>query len=575
MYYPENFPRNKEKLLIDLFRYLQTVEIKTVKKLDQEIRKFFSGKKEKEFFPSYWMLHFVYWRHFYTKLNITPGFIKLSQKHQVRSLSGIVPLSLFTKSQESCPFHCVYCATEKDAPKSYFSDKAAVMRAIRNKYDPYLQTRNRLIQFFLSGHPIDKVDVIIQGGTFSFYSKEYRKWFVSEIYRACNEDIKELIIKGVKSYKLEVKGENKKILSLEKQIKINEIATSRVVGLTIETRPDFINNKECWFLRKLGVTRVEMGVQTLDDKILKIIKRGHTVASVVKATKLLRNFGFKITYHLMPGLPGSSIKKDIFMLRKVFSDDRFKPDAIKFYPTQVVQGTELLDWYKKGKFIPLSNGGLNTIVTEFKKNIVPRWVRINRLVRDLTKSDVAVETFASNFRQNINLKCPCIRCREIKNRLITEIIEYRITEYFAAQGKEYFIEAVDKNDRLYGFVRMRITNTNMFEGLRGYKLRGQKLRDQKLRGYELRGVLASKIKSYGLIRELHVYGPQIEIGKKGDVQHQGIGTKLMEKSERIAKENDVNYLAVISGVGVREYYRKMGYELKQEYMVKEIQNLKF
>ncbi|PIP64409.1 tRNA uridine(34) 5-carboxymethylaminomethyl modification radical SAM/GNAT enzyme Elp3 [Candidatus Roizmanbacteria bacterium CG_4_9_14_0_8_um_filter_34_12] len=553
LYYPENFPRNKEKLLIDLFRYLQTVEIKKVKKLDQEIRKFFSGKKEKEFFPSYWMLHFVYWRHFHLKMSKVPDFIKLSQKHQVRSLSGIIPLSLFTKPQGSCPFHCIYCATEKDAPKSYFSDEPAVMRAVRNKYDPYLQTRNRLIQFFLSGHPIDKVDVIIQGGTFSFYSKEYREWFVSEIYRACNEDIKELIVKGVTIYDLGIKRENKKIWSLEKQIKINESASSRAVGLTVETRPDFIDEKECWFLRKLGVTRVEVGVQTLDNKVLKIIKRGHTILSVVKATKLLRDFGFKTTYHLMPGLPGSSVPKDLSNLKKVFNDERFKPDAIKFYPTQIVQGTELLEWYKKGKFIPLNNTDLNKIVTEFKLKIVPRWVRINRLVRDLTKSDVAVETFASNFRQNITVKCPCIRCREIKNRQSTVAVEFRLTEYSAGKGMEYFIEAVDKNDRLYGFVRLRITSVDILEWLRGQKLRG---------------ILMSNLKSYGLIRELHVYGPQIEIGKKGNVQHQGIGTKLMEKAEIIAQENKVNYLAVISGVGVREYYRKMGYELKESYMVK-------
>lgn len=560
LYYPENFPRNKEKLLIDLFRYLQTVEIKTVKKLDQEIRKFFSGKKEKEFFPSYWMLHFVYWRHFYIKLKITPEFVKLSQKHQVRSLSGIVPLSLFTKSQESCPFHCVYCATEKDAPKSYFSDEAAVMRAIRNKYDPYLQTRNRLIQFFLSGHAIDKVDVIIQGGTFSFYPKKYREWFVSEIYRACNENIKKLIVRGDSSDKLLEIKKTKIKTYLNKEIKTNETATSRVIGLTIETRPDFINNDECWFLRRLGVTRVELGVQTLDNKILKIIKRGHTLESVVKATKLLRDFGFKITYHLMPGLPGSSIKKDIKMLKKVFSDERFKPDAIKFYPTQVVQGTELLDWYKKGKFIPLSNDGLNTIVTEFKKNIVPHWVRINRLVRDLTKSDVAVETFASNFRQNITVKCPCIRCREIKNYRSanshsTVPVEYRLTEYSAGKGKEYFIEAVDKNDRLYGFVRLRITKINM---LKSSRVNG--LKDSRING----------LTNYGLIRELHVYGPQIEIGKKGVVQHQGIGINLMKKAEIIAKENRVICLAVISGVGVREYYRKMGYVLKKGYMIKDL-----
>ncbi|MBU2103375.1 MAG: tRNA uridine(34) 5-carboxymethylaminomethyl modification radical SAM/GNAT enzyme Elp3, partial [Candidatus Omnitrophica bacterium] len=509
LYYPENFPREKEQLLIKLFEYLQGVEIKTVVKLDQQIRKFFKGRNEKDFFPSYWMLHFIYWRHFHLRLNTIPEFIRFSQKHQVRSLSGIVPLSLFTKPQGSCPFHCVYCATQKGAPKSYFIDEAAVMRAIRNHYDPYFQTRNRLIQFFLSGHPINKIDVIIQGGTFSFYPKKYREWFVSEIYRACNDEIGKLIIYGALCQP--EKQERQTFQACQAivpvrdcqifgQQKINETATSRVIGLTIETRPDFINQKECWFLRKLGVTRVEMGVQTLDNSVLKIIKRGHSVSRVVKATKMLRDFGFKITYHLMPGLPGSTIKKDLLMLRKIFTDSRFKPDAIKLYPTQVVHGSELFDWYRGGKFKPLSSTSLNKIITEFKQNIVPRWVRINRLVRDLTRSDVAVETFASNFRQNIIAKCPCIRCREIRNRYSHETVKLILTEYFAAYGKEFFIEAIDKYDRLYGFVRLRITNAS---------IRGS--------------FMVKKLKSCGLIRELHVYGPQIKIGEKGDVQHRGIG----------------------------------------------------
>jgi len=319
-----------------------------------------------------------------------------------------------------------------------------------------------------------------------------------------------------------------------------------MVGLTIETRPDWINEKEILFLRKLGVTRVEMGVQVLDDKIYQLIKRGHTVADVTRATWLLREAGFKITYHLMPGLPGATFKKDLETLRLTFSDERFKPDAIKFYPTQVVHGSPLYDWYKRGKYKPLTAKRLEKLIFTFKKEIVPRWTRIQRLVRDFTVSDIAFADFPSNFRQIILKKlaqeekrCPCIRCREIRNKPVIGKPTIKTVSYPASGGREFFIEIVDQKDHLLGFLRLRIP---------AFALKKKDFFIRSLRGA-------------AIIRELHVYGQEVSLGKRGQIQHRGMGKRLIKKAEGI-------------GIGVRPYYQKLGFKLTKEggYMVKKLRH---
>lgn len=547
MYYPDNFPKERETLLIDLFQYLLD-NFKATKPPQYYIRAFLRDKKTTGFFPAFWMLNFVYWRHFSKKTKF-PDFMKYLVKTAVRSQSGIVPLSVFTSPINSCPFNCIYCTTQDNAPKSYFADEAAVRRAIRNHYDPYKQTLNRLIQFFLSGHPIDKIDMIIQGGTFSFYEKEYREKFVSAIFAALNEDVEKIIVKGIyPKYKLQ---------SLEKEKQINETARSRCVGLTIETRPDYINTDEILFLRRLGVTRVEIGVQSVDDEILKNINRGHDVEAVTKASRLLKESGFKITYHLMPGLPGSDLKKDLDGLRTVFRDPRFLPDSLKLYPTQLTRGSGLIKLHAEQKFKLLTNEELLKLVLVFKRDIVPKYVRIMRNVRDHTKEDLEESTFSSNFRQDMEkylkihkVSCPCIRCREIKLTKISGEIEFKLTEYESSEGLEYFIECIDGTDQLLGFVRLRIPV--------------HLLKKEKFFIPEIAGA--------ALIRELHVYGKQIKLGSKGSVQHTGLGKLLLEKAEDIARENDAKKIAVISGIGVREYYKKLGYKLDGEYMIKNLDN---
>ena len=547
MFYPPTYPQEKEKLLKEMFHYLANNKIFNRINLEKNIRQFLQEKKVKDFFPKFWHLYFVFLRYF-SNSNVQKKFIDLIKVVRIRSLSGIIPLSVFTQPLNSCPYNCVYCPTADNAPKSYFPDEAAVMRAIRNHYDPFLQTRERLIQFYLSGHNIDKIDLIIQGGTFSFYEKKYRQWFLKRCYDAANSDISQLIKTG--------KEERATSKNLNHSKIINEKAKSRVIGVTIETRPDFINKKEILFLRKLGVTRVELGVQHLDQKILNLVRRGNTVSDVYQATKLLRDCGFKITYHLMPGLPGSTFEKDYLMLKKIFLDERFKPDQIKFYPTQVVKNSLLGKWYLQGKYKPIDEEYLLNLTLKFKKKIVPPWLRINRLVRDLTKNDLVYENFPSNFRQNLErelkkhkISCLCIRCREIRDKKIIGHPSLNIIRYDANEGKEFFIEMVDKKYQLLGFLRLRIPS---------FIFSGEKF-------------FIKSLNDSAIIRELHVYGQVVPLSEKGYVQHRGIGLKLIDQAIKISKQFGLKKIAVIAGVGVREYYRKRGFfddNDQGEYLIK-------
>ena len=519
MFYPANFPQEKEAELLVILRLLEKQKEPIVLKNSLSIPK--------------WQLNFVLERHqdefssdFYKQ--IKPLLIKT----QVRSQSGIVPVSVFTGGI-GCPFHCVYCSNQPEMPKSYFADEPAVMRAIRADFDPFKQVQSRLQMLYLSGHPLDKIELIIQGGTFSFYDQKYREWFVQHCFDAANTDVAQLIKKGTTKI-----SQSK---NLEEAQTKNESAPQRIIGLTIETRPDFIIRKEILFLRYLGVTRIEMWVQAPDEKILKLVNRGHGLREIIEATKLLKNAGFKITYHLMPGLPGSSYKQDVKMLKEIFNNPDYKPDNIKFYPTSVVKHSELATWYEQGKYKPLNEKTLTRLVLEFKKNIVPPWVRIQRLVRDLTVNDIVVDTFPSNLRQKIEIelqkqkiKCPCIRCREIKMNKPTDLVELKIIQYEASNGQEYFLQYVDDQDRIYGLLRLRIHN------------------------------------KHAIVRELHVYGEAIPLGERrlNKTQHIGLGRLLMKKAEEITQEQKVKRLQVISGIGAREYYRKLGYHLHDTYMLK-------
>jgi len=555
MFYPKNFPRHLEKALIQFLLLLESeFKKKKVNNQKQFNRLIYQLMSKKEFssqfqgqFPSLWWLNFILLR--YQKFFSSKFRNKISKfliKAKIRSLSGIIPLAVFTKGK-GCPFHCLYCPNQKNIPKSYFNDEPAVMRAQINNYDPFNQTKSRLTALALSGHPIDKVEIIVKGGTFSSYSQAYRRKFVKGIFDAANLDIIQLLKTG----KTKVQPSQ----TLKQAQKINEKAPSRIVGINIETRPDLINEKEVKFLRKLGVTHVEIGVQALDDSLLKLIQRGHNVAAVKKATFLLKEAGFKITYHLMPNLPGSSPKKDLALLKKVFKKD-FSPDHLKIYPTVITRFSQLASWFQKGQYQPYSLEKLINLLVRFKSKVVPPWVRISRLSRDITKQMMIGPEIPSNLRQIVQQKmkklrlfCSCIRCREIRGGKITEPIKLKIASYPASDGKEYFLEFTDKKNHCLGFLRLRIPAF---------------LLQTKIKPP------FSSLEQAALVRELHVYGPVASLKPKPQkkIQHQGLGRKLIAQAEKIAKKEGAKKLAIISGVGVRNYYRSLGYHLRQTYMVK-------
>jgi len=539
MFYPTNFPVKEETPLLELLQELahspltQLTPAKLISLIKQTLKHNPHLKVRQS--PPLWHLKFVLERHyrdfaptFYRKIN--DALIKT----KVRSWSGIIPVSVFTGGV-GCPFNCVYCANEPNMPKSYFSDEPAVMRAIHNNFDPYKQVFNRLQMLYLSGHPLDKIELIIQGGTFSFYDRAYREEFVKGCFDAANTDIEQAIRTGRLTPKTSAS-------LLDAQNK-NETAKQRIIGLTIETRPDFLDRSEIDFLRTLGVTRVEMGVQAPDEQILKLIKRGHGLKEIWEATKLMKDAGLKVTYHLMPGLPGSNPQKDLKMLEEIFTNPKYKPDNLKFYPTSVVKYSELAEWHEAGKYQPYSETDLTELVLKFKKNIVPPWLRIQRLVRDLTTNDILVDTFPSNLRQKLEtelarqkIKCPCIRCREIKAQTKADNLRLEILDYPASEGTEHFLQFVDLKNRLYALLRLRIA-----EGK-------------------------------AIVRELHVYGEATPLGEhaKTKTQHTGLGQKLLENAEAITKAQGINQLSVIAGIGAREYYRKLGYQLEGTYMLKSL-----
>ncbi|MFZ5364375.1 MAG: elongator complex protein 3, partial [Patescibacteria group bacterium] len=422
---------------------------------------------------------------------------------------------------------------EKNMPKSYLSNEPAVMRAIAFNFNPEKQVAGRIKVLEMNGHPTDKLELIVIGGTWSALPDKYQKWFIQKCFNGAN---------------------GKKSKNLAAAQKINETAAHRIIGITLETRPDHITPNEIARMRELGATRVELGVQSIYDSILQRNCRGHNAAETVRATKLLKDAGFKICYHLMPNLPGSTLVKDLKMFREIFSNSDFQPDMIKIYPCVVTRGSEIYKWWKQKKYKPYSEKQLIDLLIKIKK-IIPPYVRINRLIRDIPSPSIEAGNKISNLREVLQqemsrrgLACKCIRCREIGHQ---KNIKYTapklfVKKYNASGGTEYFI-SFDSPDKkiLYAFIRLRIPD------------------------FEMPAVLP-ELENAALIRELHTYGHLVPIDKKtpGATQHLGLGKKLMAEAEKIAKKYGLKKMAVISGVGVREYYKKLGYYLEGTYMVK-------
>ena len=481
--------------------------------------------------------------------------VLLLKKRAIRTLSGIAPVAVLTKPYP-CPGHCAYCPNEKDVPASYLSNEPAVMRAIRCQYDPYKQIVLRLKAMENNGHEPNKIEVIVIGGTWSYLPEKYKFWYILNCFKAANDYAKlklpenpnedsrlklaNDLIKKIKSPYLQ----NLKLPDLKKKLSVeqkkNESAKYKIIGLTLETRPDYIDEKELLEMRQLGATRVEIGVQAIDDQILKLNNRGNGIKEIVGATKLLKDYGFKVTYHFMPALPGSTPQRDLEMFKELFSSPDYQPDQIKFYPTVVTRGSLLYKWYKQGKYQPYTDQELENLIADCKA-IVPPYVRIIRLIRDIPGESIVAGNLVTNLRQVMQqrgVKCNCIRCREIKDRpMDVKKARLIIINYPASNGVEYFLSynSPDGKD-LYGFCRLRLTPNSSI--------------------------------APAIIRELHVYGQLVPVGHIKKVQHSGLGKKLMKEAEKIARKNKTKEMAIISGIGVRGYYKKLGYKLKDTYMKK-------
>ena len=448
----------------------------------------------------------------------------------VRSLSGVVNVSVLTKPHE-CPGDCLYCPIQEGAPKSYLDDEPAVMRAKLNDFNPKKQVENRIKSLTKTGHPTDKVEVRIVGETWSYYNKNYREEFVKSCFEALN---------GEKSE------------TLEEAQKENEKAKRKMVTLSIETRPDYITKDEIRHLRKLGVTMVEIGVQSVFSDVLKKNKRGHDVEAIVKATKMLKDAGFKICYQMMPDLPGSTFEKDIEMMRLIFEDPRFKPDFLKIYPCMVLKEAPLYKLYKKGEYTPYTTKKLTELLSKIKKDIIPYWVRIQRVIRDIPSQYVVAGGGTSNLREELHKKasregwrCRCIRCREVKDNYDPEEkLKLFKEEFEASNGKEIVLTFEnEKRTKLFSLLRMRIPADPYPETL----------------------------KDSTIIREIHTYGQQTMI-RDGEVlktspQHKGLGKRLIQKAEELAPTKK---MSVISGIGARGYWKKNDYKLEGSYMIKKI-----
>ena len=451
---------------------------------------------------------------------LTPYLIK----KPMRTMSGVAVVAVMS-SPFDCPHgKCAYCpgGVANNSPQSYTGKEPAARRAGRNDFDPYRQVMDRITQLTEIGHQTDKIDLIIMGGTFTCRDPEYQEWFVRRCFDAMN---------GVDS------------LTLGEAQTLNEHSEHRCIGLTVETRPDVFDDAQIERSMRLGATRVELGVQILDDDILDHVDRGHRTDAVRDCTKRCKDHGLKVCYHLMPGLPGSSPEHDLECFRKVFDSSDYRPDMLKFYPTLVVEGTKVLDWWKEGSYKPLDTEEAVDLLCRMKET-VPEYVRIQRIQRDIPVPQITAGIMKSNIRQLVaeemerrGRPCRCIRCREVGHRGITlddpDKVQLKITEYDASGGKEYFV-AMEYEDSIVGYVRVRIDSNPV-----------------------------------ATIRELKVFGKIVSIGEDGeDWQHRGYGKSLVREAERIAKDNGKSGIRVTSGVGVRQYYASLGFAKELPYMQK-------
>jgi elongator complex protein 3 len=472
--------------------------------------------------------------------------LPLLRRKAARTLSGVTVIAVMTKPYP-CPQPepCAYCpgGPPYGVPQSYTGFEPAAMRGIQNQFDPHMQVKSRIEQLQAIGHQVDKIELIIMGGTFPATPVEYQTWFIKRCLDAITK---------------------KQSANLEQAKRNAETSTVHNVGITVETRPDWAKETHVDLMLNMGVTRVEMGVQNPSDEIYRLVGRTHTVKDVTEATRITKDACLKLVYHLMPGLPDSNKKKDLEAFQSVFSSPHFRPDMIKIYPCLVLKGTRTHEWFTEGKYKPYTNEEAADLIVQVKK-IVPPWIRIMRVQRDIPAPLIVAGVKMSNLRQAVqqklkeqDLRCRCIRCREAGHRTTVdkakpnpEDTKILTTRYDASEGEELFISAEDtENDMLVGYLRLRIPS-------------------EKAHRPEI------KTQPCSMVRELHVYGHLVPVGRHSAKawQHKGYGGILLAEAERITREDyGFKKILVISALGTRQYYMRFGYERDGVYMSKKLEN---
>lgn len=523
------------------------------------------------------------------------GLPALSSKHlkklrlkPMRSQSGIQTVAVLTKPFP-CPGQCIFCPNDIRMPKSYIASEPGAQRAERNSFDPYLQTYSRLQALKNMGHQPSKIELIVLGGTWSFYPESYQIWFIHECFRALNDfgndqddrasiqkqikatvqaqhrtdnrvvNHQDIAISGqelTKNYNqvisqyylqpeiaveggLEVRRETKTWEELNQQHQINENAPVRCVGLTLETRPDNISEKEIIRLRRLGCTKTQIGFQSLSDEVLAKNKRGHDTKATKEAVALLRRAGFKIHAHWMPNLYGSTLENDYAEFTKLYLDENYKPDELKIYPCALIPSAELMSYYQKKLWQPYSQADLHQLLA-YCITHTPAWARLTRVVRDIPNHETATDHLPTNLRQMVedqlkkdkHFQLRDIRAREIRSQNISEPVKLQTLCYQSSTGKEFFIQYVDQNYRILGFIRLSLPTKPSF---------------------------MEELGANAIIRELHVYGQVAGWGSSEKTQHRGFGTKLVDEATTVARQHGYEAISVISAVGTRGYYRHLGF----------------
>ena len=469
------------------------------------------------------------------QLVFSPETLQRLQMKPVRTQSGVATVTVLTKPWP-CPGECIFCPTDQAMPKSYLSDEPGALRAGQSGFDPYATTQGRLRALESIGHPTDKVELLILGGTWSSYPKDYQAWYVQRCLDALN---------GADS------------ASLEDAQQRNETAARRAVGLVIETRPDFVDAAEVQRLRRYGVTKVQLGAQSLDDRVLALNRRGHTVEQTRQAVGILRAAGFKIQLHWMPNLLGATPESDLADFEKLWSDPGLRPDELKIYPCVLTRESELVRWWERGEYRPYTDEELIWLLAECKAR-TPRYVRLNRIARDFPAGHVVAGSLASNLREMAaarlkeqGRRCQCIRCREVRGEKVQSGKPAEPIEHATAGGVEVFLSMETPTGKLAGFLRLSLPTPEATASTGLAELQGA-----------------------AIIREVHVYGPVVRLGTEataGEAQHLGLGAHLIGLAEARARQAGYSRLAVIAAIGTREYYRKQGFSRGALYMAKSLE----